>query len=1360
MYTPSIVVAPGSAGSGSAGIAAPGQVAISLQNLISEAADIVPGSGTKTIILSTGLIGMASPFQVGNTETLQEQQANLQALASLAAECRANGVSVIIDTVLTNPATFSDGSNALTNYWAPVAAQVGLPIVGVEDVNEMGLNVSGSALTNCASVEANAVKTLIDAYTHSSYNLTAANLKVGDMDAGYASNEAAWINAYDAAATALGVPEMSFISDDMGLFEPWMGSSTDWAASLESFSNLAITKGLALNPIVQGEYTDLSAGQFVMQAEQMAIYTAKLQSTGSVNISSLVVTSWRAEPIGVDEVSSPTSTANEAAEINAFYPLYESHLITAQGAVITSAPGQILLNTGSVTPINPLIINWGSVDVQNGLRLGVVLIDQTGTLTATQHGTGTVFKPAGNILVLSGNASDLAAELSSVELQESYAGPDTLDVETYGDYGRIADNQVAVYAATGQTVGSLNATSSAQGWSASSAVLNTGTVIGSGSLVTTETLYWGTTITSSGTVDTAHSGFLRVDSIHEPLAEYGVEFASGTLLGTSHGAVADVFDPSVDNGSYETTGYANNRGVNNLQIGTPLVGGYHFAFVPMAALTAIPAISTVRTFNASTGQLETSIDTLAPDPVTVTDLTGAHVDMFVTAFDQGGTVVTVLNTANNPLWQAGWADQFDSATLTYDGSGRLVEEFLQGGPSNPLFAIDNVFDPSDGALWEQFQSSAQPPKASSSDTYVGTGNPYQPNFVTGPVYVLQIDTGDNPNWDYVDWGTIPTDTSMWTDYFATGNIGGMVVNALAGQSNGIGTYPLQFVNGPTLDLIGLPGSVAVNLNALGSVTIQSQTMVSSLSGLDAVDAWGATGQVSLTGLARGGSTLTGGDYYSTIVGFGNDTIVAGAGVTTISTGAGHSNVFVTSSNGATTLTGGNNTITAAPGSSITIHGTNNIVVATGTGAGVTLNISAGDVIQLTETLAWSTYGTSTPFAYVSVGDANIGQTETVTVALSAATNGTLGNLGAGMYNAATGVYADTGSAAAVTADLNALVFTPTAHEVAPPQTVTTTFTISDIDTGSAGAIESKTSVIATAAGTPPPGEVILHGAATQYVIADDSGSLYIQDTVAGRDGTQILSDVKEMEFTNGVGLVDPTGTAEDVARLYQGLLDRAPDAAGLKAWTALVDDSNVPLSVVANAFASSPEFIQKCGSLSDTAFIDQLYENALGRPAEATGVQAWDSSLTSGISRGQVAVDIAESTEAQASSLSTAGDNNNAEVYRLYETALGRAPDPAGGAYWSSVLANGASVTQVAQNFIGSGEFHQDYGALSPTEFVTLLYQNALHRAPDAAGFRNWVSALQGGASEASMMVGFSDSTESRVLTAGATHANWVFVSS
>ena len=70
----------------------------------------------------------------------------------------------------------------------------------------------------------------------------------------------------------------------------------------------------------------------------------------------------------------------------------------------------------------------------------------------------------------------------------------------------------------------------------------------------------------------------------------------------------------------------------------------------------------------------------------------------------------------------------------------------------------------------------------------------------------------------------------------------------------------------------------------------------------------------------------------------------------------------------------------------------------------------------------------------------------------------------------------------------------------------------------------------------------------------------------------------------------------------------------------------------------------------------------------------------------------------------------------------------------------------------------QKFGTLASGDFVAALYNNVLHRAPDASGLQFWVNAMNQGTSQANVLVGFSDSLENRMQTAAATHDGWVFI--
>lgn len=83
-------------------------------------------------------------------------------------------------------------------------------------------------------------------------------------------------------------------------------------------------------------------------------------------------------------------------------------------------------------------------------------------------------------------------------------------------------------------------------------------------------------------------------------------------------------------------------------------------------------------------------------------------------------------------------------------------------------------------------------------------------------------------------------------------------------------------------------------------------------------------------------------------------------------------------------------------------------------------------------------------------------------------------------------------------------------------------------------------------------------------------------------------------------------------------------------------------------------------------------------------------------------------------------------AFRLYQAAFDRKPDLWGLGFYISVLDAGVHPDAISQSFIDSQEFASKYGSLSNAAFLTVLYNNVLHRAPDQAGFDANLSYLDG----------------------------------
>lgn len=296
-------------------------------------------------------------------------------------------------------------------------------------------------------------------------------------------------------------------------------------------------------------------------------------------------------------------------------------------------------------------------------------------------------------------------------------------------------------------------------------------------------------------------------------------------------------------------------------------------------------------------------------------------------------------------------------------------------------------------------------------------------------------------------------------------------------------------------------------------------------------------------------------------------------------------------------------------------------------------------------------------------------------------------------------------------------------------------------------------------GSPANARVVLQGAHSDYVInAMADGSVQVNDTVAGRDGVINTTGVATLAFADGSGVADASNATGDIYRLYQAAFNRTADLPGLTAASNAYRAGTATLADIAQSFTSSPEFLSHYQGLSNDAFVRALYQNVLGRPGDADGVASADRVMDAGINRGQTVVSLAGSFENVQRTAASAGSTAAAEAYRLYQAAFNRAPDAGGLQSSVFVLSTGTTALQLAQSFTASAEFQAAYAGLSPAGIVGQMYQNVLHRAGEASGIAYGANQISGGTSVGQLLLGFSDSSENRANTAGATHDGWVFL--
>ena len=172
-----------------------------------------------------------------------------------------------------------------------------------------------------------------------------------------------------------------------------------------------------------------------------------------------------------------------------------------------------------------------------------------------------------------------------------------------------------------------------------------------------------------------------------------------------------------------------------------------------------------------------------------------------------------------------------------------------------------------------------------------------------------------------------------------------------------------------------------------------------------------------------------------------------------------------------------------------------------------------------------------------------------------------------------------------------------------------------------------------------------------------------------------------------------------------------------------------------------------------------MYETIFERKPDAKGLAAWVAVLDNGCTRKKVLSGFLNSREmqnlcdelqiTQGSYLSDEIVDENpsvtAFVMRLYRCCFDRDGDKKGLAAWTGALLEGrATGAQVAEGFFLSREMANR--ELSDEQFVIYAYLALLDRQPDARGLAAWTGVLEDGRPRRDIVTGFAQSREFTAL--------------
>ena len=252
----------------------------------------------------------------------------------------------------------------------------------------------------------------------------------------------------------------------------------------------------------------------------------------------------------------------------------------------------------------------------------------------------------------------------------------------------------------------------------------------------------------------------------------------------------------------------------------------------------------------------------------------------------------------------------------------------------------------------------------------------------------------------------------------------------------------------------------------------------------------------------------------------------------------------------------------------------------------------------------------------------------------------------------------------------------------------------------------------TPAVSTQPGCLWSASSTTPWISANPNNSLTVAGNTTGlpRSGAAVIAG-QVVTVRQNAPIAVPTMF---VTALYEDLLNREPDAAGLNYWLNTLNTAALTRAQLAAQFFNSAEFS------SNGLYVIKLYTAILNRDPDFNGWQYWFTALGNGTPSLNVLAAFLGSNEFQTTYGNIA--SNTAFVILVYNNVLGRAPDSGGLSYWVGLL-NAGTITRAGMmdQFVRSAEYNARVRARA---YGNLLYMGFLRRTADSSGLAYWWAVL------------------------------------